>query len=405
MKKIGTLLVLICFLILIATVGSCKKEKVIPTLTTNPVTGITTNSGTSGGVISSDGGAAVTARGVCWATSVNPVVSGSHTSDDKGTGSFTSEMTALDANTLYHVRAYATNSEGTAYGKEVTFSTSAIALASLTTQAVTLVTQKTAVSGGSISSDGGGAITARGVCWSTATGPTTTDNKTSDATGTGDFISNLAGLLPGVKYYIRSYATNVAGTSYGNELSFTTNPVVLPTVTTTIASAITLTTAVSGGNVTNDGGGAIIERGVCWAATVNPTITNSKATSTAGTGVFVTNLSGLTPGATYHIRAYATNSAGTAYGEDLNFITSAIVIPTLTTTAISGLTSTSAISGGNISADGGGSVTARGVCWATTLNPTTSNSKTSDATGTGIFVSNLTALTPRSNISCTCICN
>ncbi len=80
----------------------------------------------------------------------------------------------------------------------------------------------TAVSGGNVTSDGGAAVTARGVCWSTNHNPTTADSKTVDGSGTGAFTSNLNGLIAGTTYYIRAYATNSAGTAYGDEVSFTT---------------------------------------------------------------------------------------------------------------------------------------------------------------------------------------
>jgi len=120
---------------------------------------------------------------------------------------------------------------------------------------------------------------------------------------------------------VRAYATNSASTAYGNEISFTTSPVVVPTLTTTAAIAITLTTATAGGNITADGGGAVTARGTCWAITANPTVANSKTSDATGTAVFTSNLTGLLPGTTYHIRAYATNSAGTGYGNQLSFTT------------------------------------------------------------------------------------
>src|SRR5664280_72794 len=394
MKKIAALLVLVSLVFGIVIIDSCKKEPVIPTLTTSSVTNVTVTSATSGGVISKDGGAAVTARGVCWSTSSTPVISGSHTSDDKGTGSFTSSLASLTPNTLYHVRAYATNSVGTAYGNEVTFTTTPIVVATLTTTAITSITLTSAVSGGNISSNGNGTVTARGVCWATTTGPTSTNSITTDSTGTGAFTSNLSGLLPGTIYYVRAYATNSAGTAYGNEVSFTTSSIVVPTLTTTAATAITLTTATAGGNITADGGGAVTARGTCWATTANPTITNSKTTNGTGTGVFTSNLSVLLPGTTYYVRSYATNSAGTAYGNEISFTTTSIAVATLTTTAATAITQTTATAGGNITADGGGAVTVRGTCWATTINPSITDSKTTDGTGTGIFTSSLTGLLP-----------
>ncbi len=92
-------------------------------LSTTTPTAITMVSATGGGNISSDGGSAVTARGVCWSTLVNPVVSGSHTTDGPGSGVFTSALTGLSGSTVYHVRAYATNGVNTFYGNDVTFTT------------------------------------------------------------------------------------------------------------------------------------------------------------------------------------------------------------------------------------------------------------------------------------------
>jgi uncharacterized protein (TIGR02145 family) len=392
MKKITPLVILISFISVAVIINSCKKDPVIPTLTTNEVTNITISSGTAGGVITDDGGAEVTARGVCWSTTSNPTIADPHTTDDKGVGSFVSSITGLTNNTLYHVRAYATNSAGTAYGNEVTFTSTPIITATLTTTAVTSITLTTAVSGGNITADGNAAITAKGVCWATTTAPTVNSSKTSDGTGTGSFTSNLSGLLPNTKYYVRAYATNSAGTSYGNEVSFTTSAVVVPTLTTTAPTLITLTTAVSGGNITADGGGTITARGTCWAITANPTLSNSKTIDGAGIGSFISNLSGLLPGTIYHIRSYATNSAGTAYGNDITFTTSPIAVPTLTTTAVTSITLTTAVSGGNITTDGGGTITASGICWATTTTPTITDSKTTDGSVTGSFTSNLTGL-------------
>lgn len=105
-----------------------------------------------------------------------------------------------------------------------------IAAPSLTTTAATIVTQYTAQSGGNVSSQGA-AVTARGVCWSINPGPTTADSKTSDSAGTGSYSSIMTGLTPSTKYYFRSYGTNSKGTSYGNELSFTTQDVSATSVT------------------------------------------------------------------------------------------------------------------------------------------------------------------------------
>ncbi len=291
-----------------------------PTLTTTVISGVTTTTASSGGNITSDGGSAVTSRGVCWGTSSGATVSSSHTSDGTGSGTFTSSLTGLTANTTYYVRAYATNSVGTAYGNEVTFKTNQIVIPTLTTTAATSITSSSAISGGNITSDGGGSVTARGVCWSTTSNPTISNNKTSDGNGSGTFTSNISGLAPVTTYHIRAYATNSAGTGYGNDLTFTTLPGA-PTLTTIPISIITTTTASSGGNIISNGGSAITSNGVCWSTLSGPTISGSHTSDVTGGGTFTSSLTGLTSGTTYYVRSYATNSEGTAYGNEITFTT------------------------------------------------------------------------------------
>ncbi len=165
----------------------------------------------------------------------------------------------------------------------------------------------------------------------------------------------------------------------------------VPTVTTTSISNITDTTADSGGNVTDDGGVTVIARGVCWSTSQNPTTADSKTTNGTGTGIFTSEITGLSPGTTYYVRAYATNEAGTGYGSEVEFSALAVA-PTVTTADISDITGTTADGGGNVTDDGGGTVTVRGVCWSTSESPTIADDKTEDGSGTGSFTSELTGL-------------
>ena len=200
----------------------------LPTVTTNPVTNITQTSATCGGNVTSDGGANVTARGVCWSTNPNPTIGNAHTSDGTGTGTFISSITGLSPNTTYYVRAYATNSAGTAYGNEVSFTTSqpSVVPPSVTTNQVSNIQQTSATGSGTVTSDGGATVTQRGVCWSTSHNPTTSGNHAQASSGgIGAFTLNMTNLTPGTTYYVRAYATNSAGTAYGNEVSFTTQQV------------------------------------------------------------------------------------------------------------------------------------------------------------------------------------
>ncbi len=193
------------------------------------------------------------------------------------------------------------------------------AFSTLTTTAASLIIVFTAQSGGNVTSDGNGAVTARGVCWSTSPMPTIADSKTTDGTGTGVFTSSITGLAPNTLYYVRAYATNSAGTAYGSEVSFTSLLLAKPTLTTTAASSIIADAAQSGGDVTSDGGEAVTTRGVCWSTSPAPTIADSKTTDGTGTGVFTSSITGLVQNTLYYVRAYATNIAGTAYGNEVSF--------------------------------------------------------------------------------------
>jgi len=134
--------------------------------------------------------------------------------------------------------------------------------------------------------------------------------------------ANLTNLSPGTTYHFRVKGVNAAGTGYGEDRTFTTEAVLIPTVTTQSISSITQNSAQGGGNVTFDGGAEVTARGVCWGTSTNPTIADSKTVEGVGTGTFTSNISGLSPGTGYHVRAYATNSAGTGYGDNVSFTTS-----------------------------------------------------------------------------------
>jgi uncharacterized protein (TIGR02145 family) len=297
----------------------------IPTLTTDTLTSITTSTAISGGNVTSDGGASVTARGVCWSTSPNPTISNNTTSDGTGTGTFTSNITGLSPSTAYYVRAYATNSAGTAYGNQQTFTTQPVIITppTVTTDSISGITDSAATSGGHVTSQGGASVTARGVCWSTSPNPTIANNITSDGTGTGIFTSNITGLSPSTTYYVRAYATNSGGTAYGSQQPFTTQAATVtpPTVTTDSISGITDSAATSGGHVTSQGGASVTARGVCWSTSPSPTIANDTTSNGTGTGSFTSSITGLTQSTTYYVRAYATHSGGTVYGNQVNFTT------------------------------------------------------------------------------------
>lgn len=227
----------------------------------------------------------------------------------------------LNPGTTYHFRIIGTNSIGTTNGTDMTFTTGSV-LPTLTTSSISNKTSTTATAGGTITSDGGAVIIERGVCWATTPNPTILNYRTSDGIGIGTFISNITGLTPSNSYYARAYATNSVGTAYGNEMSFSTNSVFKAIVLTTSATSITTTSAVSGGTISSDGGGYIEAKGICWSTNMNPTILDNKTLEGVGPESFVSIITGLESGTVYYIRAYASNYAGTSYGEEFIISTS-----------------------------------------------------------------------------------
>jgi len=382
--------------------STMKATAPIVSLTTTP-SSITQTSAMSGGSITSDGGYTVIAKGVCWSTSSSPTIANSKTSNGSGTSLFSSIITNLSVGTTYYVMAYATNSVGTSYGTQVSFTTNPAIIATVSsTTGISSVTLNSAIGGGTISSDGGASVTVRGVCWSSTTStPTIANSRTLDGTGTGTFSSSLTGLISSTTYYYRAYATNSAGTSYGNTQSFITVAITAPIISlTNSVSTITQTAAISGGTILGDGGSSVTTRGICWSSiTSAPTTTlSTKTTDGTGVGSFSSSLSGLTASTTYYVRAYATNSIGTVYAPYKSFTTTSLTTPILSaTTSATNITTNSATSGGNITSDGGATITARGVCWSSsTPAPTISlSTKTLNGTGSGTFSSSITGLTTK----------
>jgi hypothetical protein len=139
--------------------------------------------------------------------------------------------------------------------------------------------------------------------------------------GSGSISASLSSLSPGVTYHVRAYATNSAGTTYSNQVNFTTADIA-PVVSSGSISSITSKSATySGGSASVSGGSSITDRGVCWSTNSNPTIANSRVSMGAGSGSISASLSSLSPGVTYYVRAYATNSAGTTYSSQVSFTT------------------------------------------------------------------------------------
>jgi hypothetical protein len=295
-----------------------------PSVTTTNATGVTCSGGTLNGTINPNGFS--TNYHFEWGATVSY---GNNTSTvPAGAGiaiiSVNAPITGLTAGTIYHFRLAAVNSEGTSYGNDMAF---APCTAIVTTTPATSIAMNTATSGGNVTSDGGASVTARGACWGTVANPAITDSHTTDGSGIGVFSSSLTGLSANTSYHVRAYATNTTGTSYGNDLTFTTLcgdyilPFSEPFNSTTIPSCWS--------QVDYSGAGKIWQFGVITgtnppALTGNYAYLNSDAYGAGNTEnadlVFpvldLTDYTNITLGFSHYFRAYSTSSGTLSYSID-----------------------------------------------------------------------------------------
>jgi hypothetical protein len=299
-------------------------EETLPEIQTTSVSGITATSAVCGGIVTAEGSSSVTRRGVCWSTTPIPTTSSNHLDSGIGLGEFSVTLTGLTPNATYYVRAYAANESGTNYGAEESF-VAKDGLPEVHTVEITGITSNSAVVYGKVTSHGVSDIIELGMCWNTNHNPNISNSHavSSIVVNEGEFIVSITGLESGVEYYVRAYAKNSQGIGYGDEVPFKTDEIIqnLPTVYTLDVTEIAQTSAKCGGKVTNDGGSEVTNRGVCWSTMENPVVSDNATDDGSGLGDFVSNISGLSAGVTYYVRAYATNGVGTEYGEQKSFTT------------------------------------------------------------------------------------
>ncbi len=408
----------------------------LPTVTTTSISNIAETTATGGGEVTAEGASSVTARGICWGTAADPTITDNHTTDGAGAGTFTSNFTSLSANTLYHVRAYATNRDGTAYGSDVSFTTLStggggsftcgsilhidhtpgeVAPVTKTVDYVTVTNitgeptkcwitsnlgadhQATSFDDATEASAGwywqfnrkqgykhDGTTRTPNTTWITSINensdwlpandpctvlgagwrlPTNAEWDNVDTIGmwhnmdgpwnsplklhaAGRILTSDVGYLNS-RGQIGDYWSSVQSVAnYGYNYGCATNSsqlytdnkdfglsirclkelsgssMSIPTVITGEISDIAQTTATASGNVTNDGGNSsFTTKGICWSTSANPSITDSHTNDGSGAGLFTSYLDSLTPNTVYHVRAYASNSVGTGYGDDVTFTT------------------------------------------------------------------------------------
>ncbi len=320
--------------LLILILVSCEKDLTAPINGGKPVLGkstitdVTLKSAKLSGELLEEGLSKTTARGfVITENSTNPSLSDKVITVGSGIGKFEA-VADLKVNTKYIFSSFATNGHGSTYGDPVGFTSGDYSLPTLTTTQAKDISYSQVLIGGEVLSDGGATITERGFSFGTKSAPDILGNGEKfphDTKGLGTFISVVVLLKENTKYFYRPYATNLKGTSYGPEASFTTLPYVVATVKTNAATNVTDNGVTLSGQITDIGGSNVTERGVCFSTNVNPNTYDNKTydpkISGNGLGSFTIDISNLKANTTYYAKAYAINSKGTSFGEQISFTT------------------------------------------------------------------------------------
>jgi hypothetical protein len=188
---------------------------------------------------------------------------------------------------------------------------------------ISSITTTTAIGGGNISSDGGSSILQRGFAWNTSPNPTTNNNFANTVGNIGAYQSSITGLSQSTSYYAAAFAFNAIGSAYGADIEFSTDTpsTTIPTVTTQAADPIENTYATGNGDVTNDGGDPITNRGIVWKTSAGATIDDNFSSVGGTTGAYSATIPNLTQDTQYYVNSYAINGVGSAYGTETNFTT------------------------------------------------------------------------------------
>ena len=354
MKKYFVLIAVVCGILF-----SCKPEPQLPSVATHPVTEVTSESALCSGMITDSGNDEISSKGFCWSTSQNPTLNDNVTTElsrnEPNMEHFTATIRNLKDSTTYYVRAFATNSVGTAYGSEQTFTTLKaddngdddnggddnggdddgeidVVAPTVVTLSASCVSFNAVSIGGEVTADGGAEVTTRGFYWNENSVEyegelPLNDNKVEAGSGVGPFNYQLTDLKEGTEYRVMAFATNDAGTSYGEIVYFVTEKneieIELPTVTTVTVSEITYNTAVVSAEVLADGGADVTERGFMWNKIDAGDNNSERVRVGEGLGTYSFKLLGLQEVTSYNVVAYAINSKGEIVSEPVVFTTEA----------------------------------------------------------------------------------
>lgn len=299
---------------------STSTEDGLPSIESLGTGSIKATSASLGGRLISNGGYEVTERGVCWDKDGTPSVEDNYKFiDGQETINYWIDVDGLSPNTKYYMRAYAKNKHGIAYGGIENFTTKD-GLPDVSTQQPT-ATATTITTSGVINDDGGFPIMECGVCYSTTTDvPTINGSKVISNEKSGTYYLTIPDLPMSTLYYIRAYATNENGTSYGKSLSVSTTSG-KPVVSTSTSYTSGKDFLIISGSATTEANAPILRKGICWSSHTNPSINDKIEIASSNTEFFTCRIDGLQSWSTYYCRAFAENSYGLSYGEVYQFST------------------------------------------------------------------------------------
>ncbi len=291
-------------------------------VTTSAVSNISVSTATFNANITVEGVPQYSERGFCYSTNNNPTIADNKKiTEGFGIGAFSYDVSELERQTTYYIKAYVIQNGAVIYGNIVNFNT-IWQTPSLTTSAASNIAATSATLNGNITNIGNPVYTERGFCYSTNSNPTIANNKkTIDDTGIGNYSFDITDLNFQTTYYVRAYVIHNGEPIYGNVVNFTT-AWANTTLTTSAVSNIDITSATFNANIMEQGNPAYTERGFCYGTNNMPTIANSKQiASGSGTGSYLLNITGLNYQTTYYVRAYAMQNGQAVYGNVVNFTT------------------------------------------------------------------------------------
>lgn len=366
---------------------------VAPLVTTSDVLSFGSAAAELEGMIISDGGTAIVEQGIVIDTNILPDLDDRKVmSEQNSDGTFRVLLNGLAPGVTYYYRSYAINEVGVSFGEQKEFTTSKT-IPSVVTLEVDQIGATVARCRGMVGSEGGGTVTVRGIALGSSSLPTREGNHKESASGAFEFFFD--DLLPSTSYYVRAYAVNEMGISYGNEVEFTTDVLSgsFGTATTDLVSNITATSASFTGAVSSEAGLSVLARGFVYGSTPSPTLQNTVINLGTTAGSFQANVQGLQPGVHYYLRAFVTNALGTAYGNQVEF-TTLTTLPSVSVATATSITSTGVTLSSSVIGSGGLPVTAHGFAYGSSPSPTLQNSVVNLGATVGSFQTTLFGLQP-----------